>query len=98
MFYRLGVCLGMVALLLFSVSCKRLGEPGPAEQKLISERLPQPDSIPAKWGKLVSVSSVPSVPDWVQLWFQDDTGNVRFIGFNIRNYYLSGKIYLIRRD
>jgi hypothetical protein len=98
MFHRLAGCLVMCAILVLSVSCRRLGEPGRGEQHLALEKLTQPDSIPAKWGKLVSVSSVPAFENWVQLWFQDDEGNIRVVPYNVRGNYLSSQAMVIRRD
>jgi hypothetical protein len=98
MSHRLTVCLVMSAILIFSVSCTRLGEPGSGEQKLVLQELTQTNSIPAKWGKLVSVSSVPDIEKWVQLWFQDDEGNIRVVPYNVSDNYLSIQARMIRRD
>jgi hypothetical protein len=88
----------MSAILIFGVSCTKLGKPGPGEQKLVLQELTQADSIPAKWGKLVSVSSVASEERWVQLWFQDDEGNIRLVPYNVSDNYLSNQARMIRRD
>ena len=96
--HRSTVCFIMSAILILGVSCARIGEPGPTEQRLVLEKLTQTDSIPAKWGKLVSVSSTPGVENWAQLWFQDDEGNIRVVPYNVRDNYLSSQARIIHRN
>lgn len=98
MFHRFLVCLVVFAVLIFSVSCTRLGEPGPGEQNLALQELTQPDSIPANWGKLVSVSSIPAAGKWVQLWFQNDEGIIRVVTYNVGDNYLSSQARIIHRN
>jgi len=88
----------MSALLVGGISCTRLGESGSAEQKLVMEELTETGSIPLKWGKLVSVSSVPGVANWVQLWFQDEEGIIRMVPYSIGDNSLSGQARVIRRN
>ena len=95
---RLTGCLVMAVILVLGASCTRLGEAGSGEQKLVLENLTRPDSIPAKWGKLVSVSSVQSEEKWAQLWFQDDEGIIRIVPYNVSDNYLSNQARIIRRD
>lgn len=85
-------------LLLAGLSCARLGEPGAGEQKLALEKLSQSDTIPAKWGKVVSVSSVAGQADWAQIWLQDDEGTIRIVPYNVSANYLSSQARVIRRD
>jgi len=98
MSHRLIGCFVMLALLAGGISCTRLGEPGLGEQKLVVERLMETDSIPLKWGKLVSVSSVPGINNWAQLWFQDDEGIIRVVPYDVGGNYLSSLARVIRRD
>jgi hypothetical protein len=88
----------MSVILIFGMSCTKLGEPGLAEQTLVLQKMTQTDSIPANWGKLVSVSSVPGVEHWAQLWFQDDEGTIRILPYNVSNNYLSSQARIIRRN
>ncbi len=97
MSHRLIGCLAVLALLAGGISCTRLGVSGPAEQKLAMEELAKADSIPLGWGKLVSVSSVPGIEHWAQLWFQDDEGTIRMLPYNIGDNSLSGQARVIRR-
>jgi hypothetical protein len=95
---RLGMCVFLSTALLFAASCTKYGEPGPGEQKFAVERLPQPNVVPASWGKLVATSSNASAENWIQLWFQDDGGNIRMVGYNARDRFLSLDGVLIRRN
>jgi hypothetical protein len=98
MSHRFLGCLVVCAVLLAGASCTRLGEPGSDEQPLTLQTLTQTDSIPAAWGKLVSVSSSPGIADLVQLWFQDDAGIIRMAHYNVKNNYLSKQVRMIGRD
>ena len=48
-----------------------------------TEELPDKDSIPAEWGKLVAVSSAPDIDNWVQLWLEDEGGTIRMVAYHI---------------
>jgi len=85
-------------VLLAGVSCTRLGEPTSGEQTLALQTLTRTDSIPAAWGKLVSVSSSPGIEDLVQLWFQDDAGIIRMAHYNVKDNFLSKQVRMIGRD
>ena len=98
MSHRLVRCIIVLALLVGGISCTKLGEPGAGEQKLVIEKLTAADSIPLKWGKLVSVSSTPGINNWVQLWFQDDEGTIRTVTYDVGGNYLSSQARVIRRD
>jgi len=98
MSHRLIGCIVILALLVGGMSCTKLGEPGVGEQKLVMEKLTAADSIPLKWGKLVSVSSVPGISNWVQLWFQDDEGTIRIAPYDVGSNYLASQARVIRRD
>jgi len=39
-------------------------------------------SVPAVWGDLMAVSSSSEFPNLFQLWFQDETGNVRMVVYD----------------
>jgi hypothetical protein len=91
-------CFIVLTLLFGGISCTKLGEPGVGEHKLVIEKLTAADSIPLKWGKLVSVSSTPGINNWVQLWFQDDEGTIRTVPYDVGGNYLSRQARVIRRD
>lgn len=96
--HRFGLCILVSAVIVLNASCTKLGEPAPGAAKLSFESLTQPDSIPAKWGKLVSVSSTTTVEGWCILWFQDDEGNIRAVRYNVRDNYLPSKSVIIHRN
>ena len=98
MYLRIAGFLILCAALLVGVSCAKLGEPGAADVALARQELTKPDSIPAEWGKLVSVSSCPAFEKWVQLWFQDEEGVVRMVPYNVSSNYLAGQAHVIGRD
>ncbi len=98
MSHRFLGCLVIGAVLLAGASCTRLGEPGEGEQALALQTLTKTDSIPAAWGKLVSVSSSPGIADLVQLWFQDDAGIIRMAHYNVKTNLLSKQVRAIGRD
>jgi len=91
-------CLIILTLLFGGISCTKLGEPGVGEQILVMEKLTAADSIPLKWGKLISVSSVTGMANWTQLWFQDDEGTIRIVPYDVNDNYLSRQARVIRRD
>jgi hypothetical protein len=98
MSHRVTGCFVLAVILILGASCTRLGEPGPGEQKLALENLTRADSVPASWGKLVSVSSVPGQEKWALLWFQDDEGVIRILTYNVNDNYLSIQARIIKRD
>jgi hypothetical protein len=93
----LGV-LGIGMVLMLGVSCQRLGEPARGEQALKVQVLEHTGSIPASWGKLVTTSSCPAAKEWIQLWFQDDAGNLRMVAYNLEKNTLLGQAILFPRD
>jgi hypothetical protein len=90
--------LGLVGLLLVPGACKPLEKPGAPGQggALPEEALRSTDVVPLAWGKLVSVTYVPSV-DASFLWFQDDSGAVRAVRFNNTTQRLWPQARLVRR-
>ena len=83
MLRRAEMCLLVMALVLFTMSCTKLSGFAPQEEGGIAlEKLEDMTSIPLKFGKLISVSTIPE-RNRSQLWFQDDDGNVRMVVFNM---------------
>lgn len=79
------VLLSLVALLLAS-SCAKLPEKSTEEQGDIAYvRLVAKDSIPAAWGRLVTVSNSADFGHVFQMWFEDEAGAVRVVFYNIRS-------------
>jgi hypothetical protein len=55
-------------------------------------------TIPSTWGNVISVSSIGQFPGWVQLWFQDATGNVYMIPYHVEsNVFHENYRYLKRQ-
>lgn len=96
--HRLIVYSVMLILLFAGVTCTKLGRPGVGEQKLVLEKLTESDAIPLKWGKLVSVSGVPGIDNWAQLWLQDEEGTIRIVTYDVGGNYLSNQVRVIRRN
>ncbi len=81
---RVGICFLVMTLIFLTSSCTRLSEPTALEEGEIAvEKMTDVDSIPSKWGKLVSVSNRSDWPHVFQLWFQDEDGNVRMASYNM---------------
>ena len=83
----------LLVLIFLNFSCVKLEEK--RQTGIISEKLPQTDSIPLAWGKLISVSTV---QNWAQLWFQDEEGNIRMIPYNVPQNRLLSEAKVIRRS
>ena len=95
---RLSICLLVAILVLINLSCAKLTKEKPAEVGEVAvEELPYKDSIPSNWGKLVTVSSAPGIDHWVQLWFEDEEGNIRMVAYNIVQNRLSSQAKVFRR-
>jgi hypothetical protein len=88
----------VVAFLLPALSCARLPEkPAQTGAMAGSEQMPALDSIPAAWGKLVSVTSNPAFPGWFQLWFEDESSTVRMAAFNLRTRQFDSNVTVLPR-
>ncbi len=99
MFHRFLGCLVLCAVLLAGASCTRLGEPGPGEQTLALQTLTQTDSIPAEWGKLVSVSSSPGIDRLGSTLVPGRCGDSSgWRHYNVKDNYLSKQVRMIGRD
>ena len=95
---RMGILLVVVVLVLFSLSCARISEAStPGEGAFFKKALPHVDSIPSKWGNLVSVSNVAGSRYWIQLWFQDENGNLRVVAYALQKNSFAKEFYLLRR-
>jgi len=93
-----GIWLLVVVLLLPAFSCSRLPEKRVQTGVTVgSEQMPAPDSIPAEWGKLVSVTTNPAYPGWFQLWFEDGSSTVRMAAFNLRTKQFDSEAMVLPR-
>ena len=90
-----GPVLGII-LVLLAVSCARL--PRGEEGDMPRDKLTQIHSIPAEWGDLIAVTRHVTYPRVHRLWFQDEDGNIRVIGYDGAAERFSGAAMLIRRD
>lgn len=71
-------------LLATTVSCTTLrptGNPG-EEGKLAVDSLTVPNAVPLAWGRLVAVTYDPEETNASFLWFEDEAGVVRRIGYD----------------
>ena len=98
MSHRTAVWLGLVGVLLGPLACKPLPKAGTPGQngELAEQALPSTDVVPLSWGKLVSVTYVPTV-DASFLWFQNDSGEVRAVRFNNSTQRMWAQARVVRR-
>jgi hypothetical protein len=98
MFRQTGILLLVIVLLLPALSCTRLPEKSAQTGVTAgSEQMPALDSIPAAWGKLVSVTTNPAFPGWFQLWFEDESSTVRMAAFNLRTRQFDSNVTVLPR-
>jgi len=92
------ICLSLSFAVLLSVSCTQMPEwAPPGEGNIAFEKLPEKDSIPLKWGKLVSTNIDPNASYLCHLWFQDENGSLRMADYDYRTNKLSLNARLITR-
>jgi hypothetical protein len=91
-------CLVVMVLVLLLLSCTKIPQwAGPGQGNVAIETLPSKDSIPLKWGNLVSVTTSPDVKLGFELWFQDEQGNLRMVVYNLLTNSLDPNVRLIPR-
>ena len=96
MLRRAGMCLLVMSLVLFAMSCTKVPDlETQREGGLAIEKLVDVTSIPSKLGKLISVSHRPDYANVFQLWFQDEDGNVTIVVYNMNTNRLSSGATLI---
>ena len=84
MLVRLGKCLMFLSLAALPLSCTEMPEwAATGEGGVGVEELPYEDAIPLDWGQLVSVTLIDE-NNRHQLWFQDEEGTIRMVGYNLR--------------
>lgn len=91
--------LGTVGLLGGLLSCTALPQTGGPDREgaIDTQPLPSSDVVPLEWGPLVSVTEAPKMATSSLLWFQDESGSVRIVGFNHATRELWPSARLIRR-
>ena len=57
--------------------------------------VPAPDLVPLEWGTLVAVT--PAFPPSSRLWFQDESGTIRFVNYDHETNQLAAQGRLLRR-
>ncbi len=74
----------VTVLALLPLSCTKIPQwAGPGKGSVAMETLPSKDSIPSKWGNLVSATASPDVRYGFELWFQDEQGNLRMAVYDL---------------
>ncbi len=94
MFRQTGKSIAVLMLILVSLSCARLPDPGPKESDGL-EVLPGVTPVPAAWGNLISVTGKGTF--YFQLWFEDEQGAVRMVKYDVRNQSLLPEVDLFPR-
>ena len=94
---RLAGALVLVTLVLLVASCARISEQTAVPGGIPDEALASRGTLPAAWGDLVSVSSVPQYPELAQLWFRGADGTIRYAVVSLRTHEILNA-HVIRRD
>lgn len=94
---RLAGSLVLLVVALLAASCAKISAPTAAPGGIPGETLVSRSTVPAGWGSLVSVSSVPEYPELAQLWFQATDGTVRYAVVSLRTHEILNA-HVIRRE
>ena len=92
-------CVVVMVMALLPLSCTKIPQwAAPGQGKVAIETLPAKDSIPLKWGNLVSVTTSPGgVRNVFELWFQDEQGNLRMVVYDVSTNNLYANVPYIPR-
>ncbi len=97
MLYRTGAYLLVAALVLAAASCTELRRTTPREGPAVTiEQTPYSNSVPLEWGQLISVTADPTWPA-ATLWFQNEAGEVRLVGYHHESRRLVDSVAVIGR-
>ncbi len=78
------LCAVVVAFVVLSMSCSKTPWSRPVvEGSVKMEIVKCGNAIPAAWGDVISVSSVGQYEGWVQVWFQDEAGDLYMIPYHV---------------
>jgi len=94
---KAGGYLLLTAVAVLGLACNELPGTNTATQpRLEMEAMPYGDAIPAEWGNLISVTADAS---WTYstMWFQDDSGTIRLVGFYNDTHQLLDSLVVIER-
>jgi len=83
---------------IFLASCAKLPPTPAKEGALPVEKLAQTNSVPADWGRLTSATISPDFPRQVQLWFQNDQGEIRLVFYDMPQNKLMAEAIVLRRN
>ena len=88
----------VLALVGLGVGCEPIDRSSTAPDSIVSERLPDPASVPAEYGRLFDVTTTPGYrEDFAQLWFVDDEGTIRCVYYHFRDRALDPRVDVIPR-
>lgn len=91
------VGIGLLVTALLVITCAKL-PPTPAKTgTLMAEKISETDSVPDAWGKLISATISSDFPRQVQLWFQDEKGEIRLAFYDMPQNRLMPEVLIIRR-
>lgn len=98
MFRQAGKGLAILAMALVPLACTSLPKPGtPGEDGEVAlDSLETTDAVPLAYGDLEAV--VPLGPTASGLWFEDDSGTVRLVGYDHQTRRLWPGVRVIRRQ
>jgi hypothetical protein len=71
------VIVAAIVILIGAISCDRIN------QEVDNSQVSELKGIPAEYGALISVTTIPDYPNWFQLWFQDEAGTIRMVRIQI---------------
>lgn len=76
------------------IACEPLDQPSEVSSDLATKL----ETIPAEYGRLVAVTSVPEYPGWFQLWFEDTTGTIRMARIHVTQNQILRDVEVIPRS
>lgn len=97
MSFKTGGYLLFAMLAISTLACRELpGASALQESPRQMEPMPYDDAIPEEWGDLISVTAD---ANWTYstMWFQDDSGTIRLVGFYNENRQLLDSVVVIER-
>lgn len=93
--HHIGSCVVLLSLLLLApVACTKLPEAARGAAGGTVEAVGSSDSIPLQWGRLVSVTG--ELPAQ-KLWFENDAGELRVVGFDYSTMRFDSLALVIHR-
>jgi len=99
MLRRTAVCALSLFMMFYFLSCTKLPDaPTKTEGRHAMEVAQLKGPIPLAWGSVVSVSSIGQFPGWVQVWFQDNDGNMYMIPYHVESNVFHENYRFLRRQ